>query len=122
MPLQQFPDPEVQAKAEELGIVGPGQPVPKPMLNKVKAALVEERRAAAPKTPAADKARLAKSIVIQPGGPILVDGEPFPWLVARTAMDINLAPDTDGISTVRLTLLADSVQVLKPVSDSTESE
>lgn len=122
MPLQQFTDSEVQAKAEQLGVVEPGQPVPRATLSKVKAALVEERRAAAPKASAADKARLAKSIVIQPGGAILIDGEPFPWLVARTAMEITLAPDTDSVSAVRLTLLADSVQVLKPKPDSTESE
>lgn len=122
MPLQQFPDAEVQAKAEQLGIVGPGQQIPKAMLNKVKAALVEERRAAAPKESATAEPQLAKSIVIQPGGPILVDGEPFPWLVASAPMEIGLAPDAAGISTVRLTLLADSVQVLKPATDSTESE
>lgn len=122
MPLQQFQPAEVQAKAEQLGLVRPGEPVPAPLLNKVKAALVDERRAEAPKEPAAAEARLAKSIVIQPGGPILVDGEPFPWLVARTPMEIGLAPDAAGISTVRLTLLAESVQVLKPASDSTESE
>lgn len=122
MPLQHFQPAEVQAKAEQLGIVEPGEPVPTAMLNKVKAALVEERRAAAPKKPAAAETRPAKSIVIEPGGSILVDGEPFPWLVARTPMEIGLAPDSAGISTVRLTLLADCVQVLKPVTDSTESE
>ena len=119
MALQQFPAAEVQAKAEQLGIVGPGEPVPQAMLSKAKAALVEERRAASSLARAAE-ARLAKEITVQPGGAILIDGEPLPWLVAKVPMDIGLNPD--GVSTVRLTLLAESVQVLKPVTDSTESE
>ena len=118
MGLQQFPDAEVQAKAEQLGVVGPGQPVPKAMLSRVKAALVEERSAAdRAKAPAEPKA--ARQITVQ-GSEITVDGKPFPWLVARTPMEIGLAPDGSG--TVRLTLLADSVQVLPPKTDSTESE
>lgn len=119
MPLQQFQQAEVQAKAEQLGLVKPGEPVPQHLLNKVKAALVEERRATTASAEAA-KARLAKEITVQPGGAILIDGEPLPWLAARAPMEIGLNPD--GVSTVRLTLLAESIQVLKPVTDSTESE
>lgn len=120
MPLQQFPDAELQAKAEQLGVVGAGEPIPKAMLNKVKAALIEERRATARQEKAVAEPQLAKSIVVEPGGAILVDGEPLPWLVAKQPMDIGLNPD--GVSTVRLTLLAESVQILKPKTDSTESE
>lgn len=120
MGLQQFTDDELHAKAEQLGIVGAGEPIPKAMLNKVKAALIEQRRASARQEQGDAEPRLAKSIAIQPGGQILVDGEPFPWLVAKQPMDIGLNPD--GVSTVRLTLLAESVQVLKSKTDSTESE
>jgi hypothetical protein len=121
MPLQKFSDTELQAKAEQLGLVEPGHPIPTAaMHSKVKAAIVEERRAADRQEQPAVKPRLAKSIVVEPGGAILVDGEPLPWLVAAQPMDIGLNPD--GISTVRLTLLAESVQVLKPKTDRTESE
>ncbi|MCC9154908.1 hypothetical protein LZP81_30785 [Streptomyces parvulus] len=120
MPLQQFTDAELQAKAEELGLVKPGEPIPTAaMQSRVKAAVVEDRRATTRQEKPAD-ARLAKSIVVQPGGVILIDGEPMPWLVAKQPMDIGLNPE--GISTVRLTLLAESVQVLKPKTDSPESE
>ncbi|MEU1496052.1 hypothetical protein [Streptomyces sp. NPDC005732] len=123
MPLQQFTPAELQAKAEQLGLVESGQAIPTAaMLSKVKAALVEDRRAEARKDAPPAKARLAQSIVVQPGGSITVDGEPLPWLVAAQPMDINLSPDSDGVSSVRLTLLAASVQVLPPKTDSTESE
>ncbi|MFF6985594.1 hypothetical protein [Streptomyces sp. NPDC010273] len=120
MALQEFTDTELQAKAEQLGVTTPGQPIPKAALSRVKAALVEERRTTARKEQPSAEARLAKSISVQPGGTITVDGEPFPWLVAAQPMEISLHPD--GVSTVRLTLLAESVQVLKHKSDSTESE
>ncbi|MGW2997282.1 hypothetical protein ACWDA9_38250, partial [Streptomyces sp. NPDC001193] len=53
----------------------------------------------------------AGEIVIH-GSSILIDGEHFPWLVAAQPMDIGLNPD--GVSTVRLTLMAASVQVIRP--------
>lgn len=123
MPLQQFTDAELRAKAEQLGLVQPGKPIPTAaMASRVKAAIVEDRRSAARQEQSATEARIAQSIVVQPGGDILIDGEPLPWLVAQEPMDIRLAPTADGVSTVRLTLLTDSVQVLKPQTDSTESE
>jgi hypothetical protein len=122
MGLQQFTDAELRAKAEELGLVEPGQGIPTAVQSKIKAAIVEDRRADARKTAPVVQARMAESIVVQPGGSITVDGEPFPWVVAADPMDINLHPDPNGISSVRLTLLADSVQVLPPKTDSTESE
>jgi hypothetical protein len=120
MPLQQFDDAELAAKAVQLGIVQEGESLPRHLRSRVAAALIEERRATARQEQADAEPRLAKSIVVQPGGAILVDGEPFPWLVAKQAMDIGLNPD--GVSTVRFTLLAEAVEVLKPKPDSTESE
>lgn len=118
MPLQQFPDAELNAKAVELGVIKEGEDLPRNQRSRVAAALLEERRAAdRPEKPAEPQA--ARQITIQ-GSQITVDGKPFPWLVARAPMEIGLSPD--GVSTVRLTLLADSVQVLNPKTDSTESE
>lgn len=120
MGMQQFTPAELTAKAEQLGILQPGNVLSAAMASKVKAAIVEERRAVARQEAPALEARLAKEIVVDPGGAILIDGEPFPWLVAKQAMDVTLNPH--GVSTVRLTLLAESVQILKPKTDSTESE
>jgi len=118
MPLQQFPDAELTAKAVQLGIIQDGQPLPRSVRSRVAAALLEERRAAAnPEKPA--EPEMAKDITVR-GSEITVDGKPFPWLVVRAPMDITLG--TDGSGTVRLTLMAESVQVLKPQPDSTESE
>lgn len=118
MPLQEFSDAELYAKGLELGVVAKGEELPRNMRSRVAAALIEERRAADRPEPPAEP-MVAKQITVQ-GSQITVDGKPFPWLVARVPMDIGLAPDGSG--TVRLTLLADSVQVLKPKTDSTESE
>ncbi|MEH0431285.1 hypothetical protein QBB34_34145 [Streptomyces stelliscabiei] len=111
MPLQQFTDAEINAKAVELGVIDQGASVPNRHRSKVVAALIEERRTAArqEKTP---EPVCAKEIVVQPGGAVVIDGEPFPWLIANVPMEIGLNPE--GISTVRLTLLAEAVQVLKP--------
>ncbi|MDX3634339.1 hypothetical protein PV728_29560 [Streptomyces europaeiscabiei] len=111
MPLQQFTDAEINAKAVELGVIAQGASVPNRHRSKVVAALVEERRAAGRSEKQAEPV-YAKEIVVEPGGTVLVDGEPFPWLIARQPMEIGLNPE--GISTVRLTLLAEAVQVLKP--------
>ena len=120
MPLQ-FTDAELRTKAMELGLIGPGEPIPTAasVRSRIKAAIVEERRAAARAEKQADPV-CAKEIVVQPGGQVLVDGEPFPWLIARQAMEIGLNPE--GISTVRLTLMAEAVQVLKPQPSKNESE
>jgi hypothetical protein len=121
VPLQQFTDAEINTKAVELGVIAQGSSVPNRHRSKVVAALIEERRATArqEKTP---KPVCAKEIVVQPGGAVLIDGEPFPWLIARQPMEIGLNPE--GVSTVRLTLLAEAVQVLKPKHnpDNSESE
>lgn len=124
MPLQQFPEAELQAKAVQLGLVQEGQAIPTAaMASKVKAAIVEDRRAAKRQGQPATEPVCAKEIVVQPGGAVLIDGEPFPWLIAKQSMEIGLDPEPGGISTVRLTLLAESVQVIKPEkSQSKESE
>lgn len=106
-----FNDDDIRAKAVKLGIIEDGAALPRDMRSKVAAVLLQEAAQAAPKQ-AAREPQLAKEIVIQPGGSILVDGDPFPWLVAKQPMEIGLDPD--GISTVRLTLLADAVQIIKP--------
>ncbi|GAQ64049.1 hypothetical protein [Streptomyces scabiei] len=119
MPLQQFPDAEINAKAVELGVIAQGESVPNRHRSKVVAALIEERRAADRQEKQAEPA-CAKEIVVEPGGAVLIDGEPFPWLIARQPMEIGLNPE--GVSTVRLTLLAEAVQVLKPKPSKNESE
>jgi hypothetical protein len=111
MPLQQFTDAELYEKALQLGVIGHGEDLPRNQRSKVVAALIEERRASA-RQEQAQEPTCAKEIVVQPGGAVLVDGEPFPWLIAKQPMEIGLNPE--GISTVRLTLLTETVQVLKP--------
>lgn len=110
MPVQ-FTDDQIKAKAVELGLIAEGGDLPRAMRSRVVAVLVQEGAAAAPRQRGREP-ELAKEIVIQPGGLILVDGEQFPWLIARQPMEISLNPE--GISTVRLTLMADTVQIIKP--------
>jgi hypothetical protein len=105
-----FTDEDIRAEAERLGLVTPGGEMPRHLRSRVVAVLIERQTQAAPGGSAAEP-QLAKEIVIQPGGVILIDGETFPWLVAREPMDIRVSPD--AVSTVRLTLMAGTVQVLK---------
>lgn len=107
----QFTDDDIQQKAVELGLIQSGDAFPRHLRSKVVAVLMQEAASASPQQPGHEP-QLAKEIVIQPGGVILVDGEEFPWLVAKQPMEIGLDPD--GISTVRLTLMADAVQIIKP--------
>jgi hypothetical protein len=118
LPLQEFSDSELAAKAVQLGVITEGEDLPRNMRSRVAAALVEERRAADRPEQLAEPV-IAREITVR-GSEITVDGKPFPWLVARAPMDIGLAPDGSG--TVRLTLLAESVQVLKPSTSNSESE
>jgi hypothetical protein len=118
MPLQQFTDAELTAKAVQLGVIEEGAALPRSVRSRVAAALIEERRATA-KTDTPREPACAREINVR-GSEITVDGEPFPWLIARAPMEILLSPDGSG--TVRLTLLAESVQVLKPDTDITEGE
>jgi hypothetical protein len=107
----QFTELDIRAKAVELGLIRDGDELPRHQRSKVAAVLLQEAATASPRKTEREP-ELAKEIVIQPGGAILVDGEPFPWLVAKQPMEIGLDPD--GISTVRLTLMAGAVQIIKP--------
>jgi hypothetical protein len=105
-----FTDSDIRAKAVELKLIEPGREVPSHLRSRIVAILLQE--AAGHTRRPAPEPQLATEIVIQPGGVILIDGEPFPWLVAQEAMDIRLDPE--GFSTVRMTLLANAVQILTP--------
>jgi hypothetical protein len=105
-----YTDADIAAKAVQLGLIQDGEELPRQMRGRVVAALLQER--AASNTGEQPEPQVAKEIVVQPGGAVLVDGEPFPWLVAKQPMDIALNPD--GLSTVRLTLIAEAVQIIKP--------
>lgn len=103
-----YTDADIAAKAVQLGLISDGEQLPRDLRGKVVAALLQEQAAPA----AAEEPQIAREIVIQPNGVILVDGEPFPWLVAQEPVDVRLNPD--GVSTVRMTLLAGAVQIIKP--------
>lgn len=105
-----FSDEDIATKANELGVIREGEQVPRHRRSQIVATLIQEASHAQTR-PAAAEPQLAKEIVVQPGGAILVDGEPFPWLVAKQPMEIGLNPD--GVSTVRLTLMAQAVQIIK---------
>jgi anti-sigma factor RsiW len=116
----EFTDEQVQSAAERYGLVEQGQRVPRTVRSKVVAMLANELRAEkAPPAPAAP--RMAREVVLQPGGQILLDGQPFPWLVAEERIDIVLHPEPGGVSTVRMTLLAESVRIIKPNESETIS-
>ncbi|WP_331445867.1 hypothetical protein [Streptomyces xanthochromogenes] len=108
-----FTDQEVEAAAVRLGLIEPGAKLPAEQRSRVIAAVLAERQA---QRAVAEPARLAQNITIQPGGDITVDGVPLPWLVARDRIEVSV--DADAVSTVRLTLLAASVQILKPPPES----
>lgn len=102
-----FTEADVAAKAIQLGLIQDGEELPRELRGKIVAALLQEEAA-----PATAEPQLAQEIVLQPGGVILVDGEPFPWLVAKEPVDVRVDPE--GVSTVRMTLLANAVQIIKP--------
>jgi hypothetical protein len=104
-----YTDQQIRDKAVHLGLIQDGDDLPRHLRGKVVAALAYGDAADRQQAP---EPQLAQEIVIQPGGAILIDGEPFPWLVAGQPMDIGLNPD--GVSTVRLTLMAATVQVIRP--------
>lgn len=111
--MLEFTDEQVQAAAERLGLTEPGRPVPRRLRSKVAAVLLDERRAAEGSAPAGD-VQPAREVVLQPGGRISVDGAAFPWLVADERIEVALHPKPGGISTVRLTLLAEAVRIIEP--------
>ncbi|MGW6531478.1 hypothetical protein [Streptomyces venezuelae] len=107
MPLS-FTDAEIQAKAEQLGLVDAGTPLPRNQRSRVVAALTTEKRRPAQKA----DVPIAQSVVIEPGGDVTVDGKPFPWVLQAERMEVTLSPDGAGM--VRLTMPALNIQILKP--------
>ncbi|WP_411102441.1 hypothetical protein [Streptomyces sp. cmx-4-9] len=107
MPIS-YTDKQIHDKAVEVGLIPADAELPRNLRGKVVAVLANGDAAerAIPAEP-----QLAGEIVIH-GSSILVDGEPFPWLVTGQPMEIGLNPD--GVSTVRLTLMAATVQVIRP--------
>lgn len=103
-----YTDADLAAKALQLGLINDGEELPRHLRGKVVAALLQEKATPAPDS----EPRLAESVVIQPNGVILVDGEPLSWLVAKEPVDVRVDPE--GVSTVRLTLLTKTVQIIKP--------
>jgi hypothetical protein len=111
----QISDDAVQARAVQLGLIQQGEILPRHLRSRVIAAMADSDSHPV----GLSEPRLAREVVIQPGGTVLVDGEPFPWLVGRQPMEITL--QHDGVSSVRLTLLAAGVQIVPP-EPRTESE
>lgn len=110
MPLS-FTDQQIDDEAVRLGLIGDGEDLPRHQRSRVVAVLAQQENSA--KAPAPERApQLAREVVIDPSGPIHVDGQPFPWFVGAEPMDIRLDPD--GTSTVRLTLLTESLIVTRP--------
>lgn len=101
-----YTDADIAAKAVQLGLIAEGEKLPRQLRGRVVAALAQAAPLSTPEP------QMAREIVVQPGGQILINGEPFPWLVAQQPMEIGLNPD--GVSTVRMTLLARAVQIIKP--------
>lgn len=113
MPVS-YTDQQIHDQAVHLGLIYASQELPRNLRSQVLATLVEAGRQQAGTPGDEAEPRLANEIVIQPGGSISIDGAPFPWVVAAEAMDIHLAPEPNGLNTVRLTLLASNVLVIRP--------
>lgn len=107
-----YSDTELQAKAEQLGLVDAGTPLPRHLRSRVVAALAAE--AARPAT--VEAVPVAREIVVQPGGDIRVDGKPFPWVIQADRVEVSLEPDGSGM--VRLTIPTHNIQITKPVDES----
>jgi hypothetical protein len=105
----EFTDTELYDKAVQLGMIGPGGALTAAMAKRVKVALVEERRAAA--QPSEDGRYVGGRITIRPGVSIELDGQRLP--AAGESVEIHVSADPDTPSTVRLTLLAHTIQTIK---------
>jgi hypothetical protein len=79
-------------------------------LAKIKVMLAEEHRAAGLAGPD-DGPYIGGQITIRPGHSIELDGKPLP--AAKGAVEITVSDDPAMPSTVRLTLLAHTVQTIK---------
>jgi hypothetical protein len=105
----EFSDGEIYAKAEFLGL-NDGPRVPPSARSRVVAALVEERRAGAAQ-PSDDGPYIGGHITIRPGVRIELDGQALP--AAAEPIEVRVSADPAVPSTVRLTLLAHTVQTIK---------
>jgi hypothetical protein len=104
----EFTDAEIRAKAEKLGY-DPAALTP-PQLAKVKVILMEERAANQARSDP-DDPFIAGHITIRPGASIELDGHRLP--AASESVEVTVSADPDVPSTVRLTLLVDTVQTIK---------
>lgn len=108
----QFTEPEIRAKAIELGLIKDGGELPRSMRSRIIAALIQE---AAPRF-RTDAAPVAETVRVQPGGSVDIDGKPFPWMVQADRIEVALEPDGSGL--VRLTLPARNIQITQPADES----
>lgn len=124
-----FTDRQIQEQAESLGLVERGEELPRHLRSRVVASLAANDASRPSTAEETAKPRVARSISVQQDGEIKVDGATFPWAVARDRMEVVIDPDR--VCTVRLTLLAESVQIAPPAHaepaqitkpDRTESE
>lgn len=107
--MLEYTDAEIHAKAVQMGVIYESQTVPANMRSQIVAALVEERRAAA--QPSEDGLYIGGQITIRPGTSIELDGQRLP--AAGESVEIHVSADPDTPSTVRLTLLAHTIQTIK---------
>jgi hypothetical protein len=114
MPTINYSDDEIHAKAVGLGLIEPGEALPHRLRSRVLAALAAPTSSGA--APEASRPRVPTSIVVQPGGDILIDGTSIPWAVARERIDVTSNPD--GPDTVRLTLLTEHASITDPATES----
>jgi hypothetical protein len=106
----EFTDAEIREKAAALGIIYEGHTVPAHLRSRVVAALVEERRGTAAQ-PSDDGPYIGGQITICPGATVELDGRALP--AAAAPIEITVSSDRAVPSTVRLTLLAHTVQTIK---------
>ncbi|MFE2600107.1 hypothetical protein ACFXCZ_27070 [Streptomyces sp. NPDC059396] len=104
-------DTDITRKAVLLGLVQEGESVPPHLRGRVVAALLQEQ---VPRRAAADTP-VAKSVVVQPGAGVEIDGRPFPWVIQAETIEVTLDPSGSGL--VRLTIPTLSVQITKPESE-----
>jgi hypothetical protein len=110
----EFTDDEIRAKAVQLGLAyeGGDGAFPSRHRSKIVAALVEDRRVeAAAAQPSDDGPYIGGQIVIRPGERIELDGQALP--AAAEPIEVRVSADPAVPSTVRLTLLAHTVQTIK---------
>lgn len=113
--MLEFTEDEIRAKAVQLGLAyeGGDGAFPTRHRSKVVAALVEDRRAeaAAAAQPTDDGPYIGGHLTIRPGERIELDGQALP--AAAEPVEVRISADPNTPSTVRLTLLAHTIQTIK---------